>query len=131
MPRGGRRDGSGRKSTWVSGCKFEDTKLIRVPASISDKLLEIAHEIDSGKDIDSETKSLKDEIELLRSQATAQSDVKQLELIESDGVSYSLDNLIQKGKQIILNESLVRTKDRGSVRKYFGLLLDVNRDLFK
>jgi hypothetical protein len=64
MPRGGRRDGSGRKSTWVSGCKFEDTKLIRVPSFISDKLLEIAHKIDSGEDIDSETKSLKDEIEL-------------------------------------------------------------------
>jgi hypothetical protein len=52
MPRGGRRDGSGRKSTWVSGCKFEDTKLIRVPVSISDKVLKIAHKLDSGESID-------------------------------------------------------------------------------
>jgi hypothetical protein len=131
MSRGGYREKAGRKSTWTSGCRFEDTKLIRVPAAIADKLLEIAHKIDDGEDIDSETKSLKNEVELLRSQAIAQSDVKQLELIESDDTSYSLDSLIQKGKQIILNESLVRIKDRGSVRKYFGLLLDVNRYLFK
>lgn len=49
MTRGGKRDRSGRKSTWASGCKFEDTKLIRVPAAIADQLLELAHKLDAGE----------------------------------------------------------------------------------
>ena len=52
MSRGGIRKGAGRKSTWVSGCKFSDTKLIRVPKNIAKYLLSIAHRIDSGEDID-------------------------------------------------------------------------------
>lgn len=47
MPRGGHREKSGRKSTWKSGCKFVDTKLIRVPASLAEQLLEIAHRLDA------------------------------------------------------------------------------------
>jgi hypothetical protein len=105
MPRGGRREKSGRKSSWVSGCKFEETKLIRVPVAVADRLLEIAHKLDSGEVIDLETKS------------------------NNEIVTKS--ELIQKGKQIVADESVVRMKDRGSVRKYFGLLLDVNRDLFR
>jgi hypothetical protein len=131
MPRGGRRDGSGRKSTWVSGCKFEDTKLIRVPTAIANKLLEIAHKLDSGEIIDLETESLRDELENLKRQVTNQSEARQLELIGDTTKHYSLDDLIQKGKRIISNESCVRSKDRSSVRKYFGLLLDVDRDSFK
>jgi hypothetical protein len=49
MARGGYREKAGRKSGWVSGCKFEDTKLIRVPVTIADRLLEIAHKLDSGE----------------------------------------------------------------------------------
>lgn len=105
MPRGGRREKAGRKSTWMSGCKFEDTKSIRVPAAIASELLEIAHKLDSGEVIESETKS-------------------NIEIVTKS-------ELIQKGKQIIADESVVRVKDRASVRKYFGLLLDVNRDSFK
>ena len=45
MTRGGYREKAGRKSTWVSGCKFEETKLIRVPIAISDRVLEIAHKL--------------------------------------------------------------------------------------
>jgi hypothetical protein len=56
MPRGGKRKGSGRKSTWKSGCKFEDTKLIRVPKAIADELLNIAHKLDSGETLDLVTK---------------------------------------------------------------------------
>lgn len=52
MARGGVRKGAGRKSTWVSGCKFSDTKLIRVPKLIASRLLSVAHRIDSGEDID-------------------------------------------------------------------------------
>ncbi len=53
--RGGSREGAGRKSTWVSGCKQEDTKLIRVPKVIADQLLKIAHEVDAGRTIDLDT----------------------------------------------------------------------------
>ena len=58
MPRGGKRKGSGRKSTWKSGCKFEDTKLIRVPKAIAPQILEIAHKLDSGESLDLVTKQL-------------------------------------------------------------------------
>jgi hypothetical protein len=122
MARGGQRDGAGRKSTWSSGCKFEQTKLIRVPSSISDKILEIAHKLDSGETIDLETKSI-NEIET--------KSVEQLELITIQDKSYLQSELIEKGKQIIYDETQVRTKDRASVRKYFSLLLDVDRELFK
>lgn len=49
MPRGGYREKAGRKTTWASGCKFEDTKIIRVPKAISNEVLEIAHKLDAGK----------------------------------------------------------------------------------
>ena len=49
--RGGKRKGAGRKSTWVSGCKFEDTKLIRVPTAIAERLLDLAHKLDAGEDV--------------------------------------------------------------------------------
>ena len=48
MPRGGSRERAGRKTGWSSGCRFEDTKSIRVPKAIADRLLEIAHKIDEG-----------------------------------------------------------------------------------
>ncbi len=57
MSRGGKREKAGRPSSWASGCKFEDTKLIRVPAAIADKLLEFAHKLDAGEQIEIGTKS--------------------------------------------------------------------------
>ena len=110
---------------------FEDTKLIRVPVAIADRLLEIAHKLDSEDAIHLETESLRDEGESLKHQVDSQSDARQLELIGDTSKHYSLDDLIQKGKDIISDESLVRSKDKSSVRKYFGLLLEVDRDSFK
>ena len=49
MPRGGKRPGAGRKSSWPSGCGREDTKLIRVPIAIAEDLLEIARRMDGGE----------------------------------------------------------------------------------
>lgn len=49
MPRGGYRAGSGRRSTWKSG----KTKLVRVPATLSEKVMEIARILDEGGDLDS------------------------------------------------------------------------------
>ncbi len=40
---GGKRIGAGRKSSWESGCKKEDTKSIRIPKKISDKVMSFAH----------------------------------------------------------------------------------------
>jgi predicted RNA-binding Zn-ribbon protein involved in translation (DUF1610 family) len=57
MTRGGKRDNAGRPSSWTSGCKFQDTKLIRVPFAIADKLLEIAHQLDAGEQLEIETES--------------------------------------------------------------------------
>lgn len=58
MTRGGKRDGSGRKSTWASGCTFQETKVIRVPAYISDEVLEFAKKLDKQKTIGLETKPI-------------------------------------------------------------------------
>jgi hypothetical protein len=57
MSRGGRRHGSGRKSSWKSGCSFKETKLIRVPSLLADQMLEIAHWLDNGGTIEKVTKS--------------------------------------------------------------------------
>lgn len=65
MPRGGAREGAGRRSSWASGCKFEDTKLIRVPAILADRLLEFAHELDRGIDIELENRKLEKQVEVL------------------------------------------------------------------
>jgi hypothetical protein len=52
MDHGGKRTGAGRKSTWRSGCPFTETKLIRVPIAIAQKVLDIAHRLDAGERID-------------------------------------------------------------------------------
>lgn len=57
MAQGGKRTGAGRKSTWQSGCPFTETKLIRVPIAIADKVLEIAHKLDAGEQVDFVTNS--------------------------------------------------------------------------
>ena len=67
MARGGYREKAGRKTSWASGCKFEDTKIIRVPISIANKLLDIAHKLDEGGSLDLDTKS-KEQIEILKSE---------------------------------------------------------------
>ena len=66
MPRGGAREGAGKKNTWKSGSKFNETKVIRVPTKIADRVLELAHDLDSGIDYELETKSLKQENKKLK-----------------------------------------------------------------
>jgi hypothetical protein len=63
MVRGGQRQGAGRKSTWESKTRFEDTVVVRVPRNIKDKILEIAHKLDSGEIIDLDTNSRIKELE--------------------------------------------------------------------
>lgn len=64
--RGGARENAGRKSSWVSGCRQEDTKLIRVPKKLVEQLNKIAHKLDAGELIDLDTKSIKEENDRLK-----------------------------------------------------------------
>jgi ribosomal protein L29 len=57
MPRGGRRENAGKKSTWDSGRSFAETKVIRVPIEFAEYLLEMAHKLDAGEQIDLVTSS--------------------------------------------------------------------------
>jgi hypothetical protein len=61
---GGAREGSGRRSTWASGAKKEDSKLIRVPSYIADEVLKAAHYIDAGGKINYNEDEKVDQIEL-------------------------------------------------------------------
>lgn len=65
MPRGGRRKGAGRKTQWESGCSFSETVVIRVPKVLKNELLEIAHRLDAGEEIDLVSKSIKQRNEYL------------------------------------------------------------------
>lgn len=53
MARGGYREQAGRKSSW----QHSETRTIRVPAVFAERLLEIAHALDSGQSVDIVTKS--------------------------------------------------------------------------
>lgn len=53
MSRGGKRDGAGSKPQWKNG----KTKTIRVPESLADEILKIAHKLDEESIIDYDTNS--------------------------------------------------------------------------
>jgi hypothetical protein len=53
MPRGGSRERAGRKSKWNHG----RTKMIRVPESLAESILEIAHKLDEQESIGFESNS--------------------------------------------------------------------------
>lgn len=52
MP-GGKREGAGRKSSWIRG----KTTVIRVPEALADEVLRLAHLLDEGKPIGDITQS--------------------------------------------------------------------------
>lgn len=135
MVRGGQRQGAGRKSTWESKTKFEDTVVIRVPGNIKDKVLEIAHKLDSGDtiDLDSnskikelesklsllelENKSLTEQLEKYKLDLEAQSNkVKELEQKEIVTNSKNLsNNLVTKSEnttQLLASDTV--NKDLGT-----------------
>ena len=65
---GGRREGAGRKTTWASGSRKEDSKLVRVPEYIAAEVLRAAHYIDAGgvikyDSLDSVTQSNNDSLD--------------------------------------------------------------------
>lgn len=59
--RGGNREGAGRKSAWKSG----KTQTIRVPKVFVNRLMQIAHTLDSGGTIEIVTKSIQDTNDLI------------------------------------------------------------------
>jgi hypothetical protein len=61
--RGGSRLNAGRKSNWSTS----ETQTIRVPVSLVDPILEMAHKLDSGENIESDTKSNSLSLEYLES----------------------------------------------------------------
>lgn len=68
MPRGGYHPNAerwGRKSAWKNASV---TKTIRVPEALADQVLDLAHRLDEGEDIDCDTKA-KNEVEALKAEA--------------------------------------------------------------
>ena len=134
MPRGGRREGAGRKTQWASGCSFPETTIIRVPKVLKNELLEIAHRLDAGEEIDlvsksiiAENQSLKNEIEILKSQFSGFS---QLELLPTNKDTSNLDILCKKAKDLLYQESLVRPRDRSPIKKLLSSLFDMDKSYF-
>lgn len=97
MARGGKREKAGRKTSWESGVKFEETSPVRVPNHIKDKVLEIAHRLDAGEDIDLVSNSKKQELESKLALFESENQ-KLLEQIEN----YRLD-LETKSQELQLN----------------------------
>ena len=63
--RGGKRDRSGRPSSWSTGIRQKDTKVIRVPKYIASQVLKYAHDLDKGEDFLSKIESFVSKIESL------------------------------------------------------------------
>lgn len=121
MVRGGQREGAGRKSTWSSGAKFEDTTVIRVPKTIKDQVVNVAYKLDAGESIDldsnSKIKELESKLVLLQSEndlllsqlqnklldlETQSKKIQELEQ-ENNQLRNSLNNLNQVDKQLVTN----------------------------
>lgn len=109
MPRGGKRDKAGRKSSWASGVKFEETVLIRVPKYIRQELLELAHELDAGNEIELVTDSMKQEKKAFQNHVfnleeqirNLTKSPKQLDLFEPQGIAKS--ELHKMRDRVLLN----------------------------
>lgn len=93
MPRGGHREGAGRKSAW----KHRETTVIRVPKVFAEHLLEIAQRLDNGDKIEFVSKSKVKPIDIIteskkKNDLVIQSNSGQLELVTD-----SEDSLSGKG----------------------------------
>lgn len=80
MPRGGYREGAGAKAKWIHG----KTTVVRVPESLVDEVLRVAHLLDEGKTVD---------------------DIKKSKYIDLSGISIRL----VEGRPAIFLEDLLRS----------------------
>jgi hypothetical protein len=113
MSRGGHRDNAGRKSSWDSGAKFEDTIPVRVPKNIKDQILAIAHQIDAGETFDIETKSNTGVIEQqLKIEQLEQDNQNLHQVIESQRLDFNVQLKLLQDKILILEQEKQQiTKD--------------------
>jgi len=118
--RGGVRQKAGRKSSWASGCRQEETKLIRVPEKLIKQLNEIAHRLDAGEVIDLDTKSIREENEhlkrevgLLKQQLTQSSEETKRLKTEKNPYPSQLELFaISPAPTLPTKEVLVKIRDR-------------------
>ncbi len=111
--RGGSRKGAGRPSGWASGCKFEDTKLIRVPKAIADKVLDAAHKIDVGESFEPIVQPIIDPLE----------EPKQLTLLK-DGSTFTIEVPIQiaAGVQLVVKQMVSSLEHQRNSKNKLGLV---------
>jgi hypothetical protein len=110
--RGGRRENAGRKSIW----KNKDTITIRVPRAILFQVIEVAHRIDSGENIELNTESITEEPKkVIKSKASINEIItqsnKESEELKSDFVTKSIlsySQAIEIAKQILKSKKSAR-----------------------
>ena len=117
---GGRRDGAGRKSTWASKARKEDSKLVRVPGYIASEVLKAAHYIDAGGVINYNTFDLVNQLDNRKFDSVTQSNTTRLdrltELVEryksqaKDTRDWSKANKLIGDALAIINEIAVNEK---------------------
>jgi len=107
--RGGRRENAGRKSNW----KNKDTITIRVPRAIVFQVIEVAHKIDSGEDIELKTESVAERYDFDMKSKISNNEIitKSNQEIESDFVTKSIisySQAIEIAKQIVKSKKSAR-----------------------
>ena len=111
MPRGGKREGAGRKSTWVSGRKVEQTTLIRVPEEFAEQLLLIAHKLDSGETFDFLAESLEEEFLDLVTESNQDIDISSFDSVTKSETESQQEEVLSKGKQLELLKDISNSTD--------------------
>ncbi|QFS52526.1 hypothetical protein [Nostoc sphaeroides] len=110
--RGGRRENAGRKSIW----KNKDTITIRVPRAILFQVIEVAHRIDSGENIELNTESITEESQkVIKSKASINEIIiqsnQESKKLKSDFVTKSIlsySQAIEIAKQILKSKKSAR-----------------------
>ena len=105
MPRGGRRKGAGRKTAWESGCSFSETTVIRVPKVLKNEILELAHRLDAGEEVDLVSKSLRERSDYL------------------EGRVLELERELNQSKQLDISSIEIVTKSKKQINKVRDELL--------
>jgi hypothetical protein len=121
MGRGGVRSNSGAKGKWKHG----KTKMIRVPEDLAEQILEFAHKLDEGANIETET-----ETEPKTDSSLVLDSVSESKVLDLSGISVAtlkdrtfvfLDNLLKSGymlKPEALNDRVLTEIYKNSLKAY-------------